>query len=212
VQSFEVFSPLSMGSIKGLTDVTESRCIYVVMARGTNVEKLNADVLPDGPDFRAVRAYLQRLTLERFRDVADGVNTFQTPGFLVARERQLWRPLLILADLAGKEGLDYLAPAVVEMARQQSAERAHPPDELMALCEALEARLQGAEAVLVRPGDLAPDLQKALQRDYVPSPRWVGGLLKRNGFRQEPRTSAGVVYRVHRDAVQAIKRRYGTIN
>jgi hypothetical protein len=118
---------VTVGSIKGLKGVTESRCISLVMTRGTNRNKLNLDVDPEDPAFRAVRGLLYRVTLERFRDVAVAAASLPDPAWLVARERQLWRPLLVLAHLADEDtgGKLNLQTTVRGMARAQGQDRAH---------------------------------------------------------------------------------------
>ncbi len=212
-RTFEVYGPLTLGSIKGLKVVTEDRAISLVMTRGTNRAKLNADVDAKDPTFRAVRDLLHRLVLERFRDVAKTLQTLPDPSWLVARERQLWRPLLVVAHLADTDAggdLD-LARTIQAAAKRQTDDRRHPSEEAEALVAILEERLRGVQEVRLHPGELVDDLKAKLHRDQLTA-SWVGHLLRRNGFEKPAppgdRDAGGVIYLVTRDQVEAIRARY----
>lgn len=213
VETYDVYAPLVLGSITGLNVVTESRAITFVMQRGTNREKMNRDVDPDSDDFRAIRCHLYRLTLERFSEVARTVSTLADPPWLVGRERELWRPLLILAHLADSEsgGTLNLAATIRQAAKAQTDDRAGPSEEAEALVSVLEARLNGKENIEIHPGDLVEELKAKLHREYVSSAS-VGHLLKRNGFQKPPkpgdRDAGGVIYLIRREQVEEIRARY----
>ncbi|MGH7533987.1 MAG: hypothetical protein ACREMG_00230, partial [Gemmatimonadales bacterium] len=168
-RTFAVYAPLTLGSIKALKAVTETRAISLVMTRGTDRGKLNAEADPDGPPFVAVRDLVHRLALERFRDVAVTVQDLGDPPWLVARERQLWRPLLVIAHLADREaeGALSLEETIQEAARAQTEERGHPSEEAAALAVVLERQLKGADEILVRPRDLVNDLKAHLHWEYL---------------------------------------------
>ncbi len=210
---FEVFGPITLGNIKGMRGVMESRTIPLVMVRGTDRGKMNADVDPDGEAFRAARGLLYRLALERFQDVAEAWRSLPDLAWLVARERQLWRPLLVLASLADREagGALALVDTLTEAAKRQTRDRAAPSDEAAALVTILEERLCGAEEIRLHPADLVDDLKSKLHRDHV-TPTWAGHLLRRNGFEKpkppEDRDSDGVFYRIPRVQLEGIKARY----
>ncbi len=210
---FEVFAPITLGNIKGIRGVMESRTIPLVMVRGTDRSKLNLDVDAEGVAFRAARGLLYRLTLERFRDVAETWRTLPDPGWLVGRERQLWRPLLVLASLADREagGTLTLVDTITEAAKRQARDRAAPSDEAAALVATLKARLKGAEEIRLHPADLVDDLKSKLHRDHV-TPTWAGHLLRRNGFEKpkppEDRDSEGVFYLITRIQLEVIIARY----
>jgi len=214
LKTFEVYSPMTLGGVRGLKGITESRCISLVMVRGTHRAKLNLDVNPDAPEFQAVRDLLHRLTLERFRDVAQTWETLPDPQWLVARERQLWRPLLILAHLADSEsgGLFGLTETIRTAARRQTDDRDHPSEEAGALVGELREKLGVAEEIRLHPAELVDGLKARLHRDHVTS-HWAGNLLKRNGFEKPPRPGDrdkdGVFYRITRAQLEAIENRYG---
>ncbi len=211
-RTFEVYAPVTLGSIKALKGVTESRAISLVMTRGTNRAKLNADVNPDDSTFRAVRGLLYRLTLDRFRDVAKTLQTLPDPAWLVARERQLWRPLLIVAHLADTEGGNLgLTETILAAAKKQTDDRRHPSEEVEALVSVLDERLRDAQEIRLHPRDLVDDLKVKLDRDHLTAAA-VGHLLRRNAFEKPAppgdRDANGVIYVVTRTQVKAIRALY----
>lgn len=213
-RTFEVYAPVTLGSIKALKGVTESRAISLVMTRGTNREKLNADVNPDDSTFRAVRGLLYRLTLERFRDVVRTLQTLPDPSWLVARERQLWRPLLIVAHLADTGGGNLgLTETIRAAAKKQTDDRRHPSEEAEALVSVLDERLGGDQETRLHPGDLVEDLKHKLHQDHLTA-AGVGHLLRRNGFEKPAppgdRDADGVIYLVTRTQLDEIRARYET--
>lgn len=213
VGTFDVYGPLALGRIKGLNVVTESRAISLVMQRGTDRAKMNAEVYPDSDDFRAIRCQVYRLALERFRDVATTAATLADPPWMVGRERELWRPLLILAHLADSEsrGTLNLTAAISQAAKAQTDDRAGPSEEAEALVNVLDARLGEEDEIRLHPGDLVENLKAKLHREHLSS-AFVGHLLRRNGFQKPPkpgdRDAEGVFYLVSREQVEAIKARY----
>ena len=210
---FEVYAPVSLGNIKGLKRVIENRTITVVMIQGTDRSKVNADVDVEAETFRAVRSLLHQLALERFREVLHAWRTLPDPPWLVARARQLWKPLLVLASLADREAgrTLNLTETIRQAAQKQTRDRAQPSDEVAALVAVLKPRLQGVREVLLHPGDLVDDLKLRLHRDHVTA-AWVGHLMRRNGFEKpEPprdRDADGVFYRITWERIEAIQARY----
>ncbi len=167
-RTFEVYAPLTLGSLKGLKGVTEDRAISLVMTRGTDRARLNADVDPDDHIFRAVRDLLHRLSLERFRDVANTLQTLPDPSWLVARERQLWRPLLIVAHLADTGGGNLgLTETIRAAAKKQTDDRRHPSEEVEALVTVLDERLGHEQEIRLHPGELVDNLKAKLHRDRL---------------------------------------------
>lgn len=212
VESFDVYAPLALGGIRGLNGVTESRAISFVLQRGLDRSKINSEVHSDSEEFQAIRCQLYRLALERFRDVAEALVTVSDPTWLVGRERELWRPLLVLAQLGDQDSGDNLKLllTIQHAAKTQADERSGPSEEAEALLTMLVGKLDEDE-VRLHPADLVEGLQATLHRDRV-TPTWVGHLLRRNGFRKPPkpgdRDAEGVIYLVTREQIEAMKARH----
>ena len=94
VRVFRVYSPKVMASINYPNEILMDRCIMINMKRGNDKEKLNRE---PSEDFQEMRDKLWKLLFTRFDEVYELRDMdFENP-LLVARERELWRPLLVIA-------------------------------------------------------------------------------------------------------------------
>lgn len=210
VKSWKIYCPVALAGIQGLNRVTEDRAITLVLARGKDPAKLNADVDPQDPRFAETRDMAYRLALLRSREVAETYQTTVLPDWLVGRERQLWRPLLAVAALADRDAPELgLVADLLTLAQEQGEERAGLSDEAGALVTVLSERLSGATEIVVSPGDLCEPLKVALKLDRAPSPQRVGRWMKRLGFPPAPRSAGGKRRLVTAHALADLRRRYG---
>ena len=99
VEFFDVFTPMALAGIRGLHATTEDRCLPLVMQRGTDRARVNAEVNPEAPALARIRDGCYRLLLTRSAALA----AVPLPAWLNARARELWRPLLALAHVADQE-------------------------------------------------------------------------------------------------------------
>jgi hypothetical protein len=209
IKSWSVFCPLAFGGIKGLNRTTEDRAITLPLVRGKDPGKINAEVDPTDPHFAAIRDLGYRLALLRWQEVATTARTLPLPGWLMARERELWKPLFVVAHLADREGNLGLVDDLLRMAREQGEERAGLSDEAAALVAILTEKLAGADSLAILPGDLCEDLQAALKWKESPTPGRVGRLLKGLGFPSAPRAAGGKRRLVTAEALADLRKRYG---
>lgn len=210
VRSWDIYCPIAMAGIQGLNRVTEDRAITIVMARGKDPGRLNADVNPADPRFAEIRDVCFRLAVLRAGEVAETYRTLSLPDWLLARERQLWRPLLTIAHLADREAGDLnLVSDLLTFAREQGQDRAGLSDEAEALVSVLADRRAGGGEDVVLPGDLCEDLQTAMKLKDPPSPQRVGRWMKRLGFPRAPRCAGGKRWLVTAEALADLRKRYG---
>ena len=210
VRSWEIYCPVALAGIQGLNRVTEDRAITLVLAKGKDPAKLNADVDPRDPRLAEIRDIGYRLALLRSREAAETYRTLALPDWLMGRERQLWRPLLAVAALADREAPDLgLVADLLTLAREQGEERAGLSDEAEALVAVLAEMMNGAAEIVVSPGDLCEPLKAALRMERPPSPQRVGRWMKRLGFPPAPRSAGGKRRLVTADALADLRRRYG---
>jgi len=211
VVSYPVYAPMSLAGIKGLNAVTEDRAIVVVMQRSRDAQRLNAQVLPDDPDWGQLRAWGYRLALTRFQEVRRAYEVVQLPAWLVGRERELWAALFAIGELVDQEGQLGLCDDLRVLARSQAEERDGLSAEAEALLGLLEERLGEQAEIRLRPGDLCEDLVKALNYKFVTA-QFVGAALRRLGFQKGSRgrlgKDTGSVYLITRQQVEQIKTRY----
>ncbi len=210
IKSYAVYCPVALAGITGLNRVTEDRAITLVLAKGKEPTKLNADVRPGDPRFADIRDLCYRLALTRSRDVAETYQARVLPEWLTARDRELWLPLLTLATLAERENADLgVGDDLLTLAQEQAQERAGLSDEAAALVAILVDKLNGEPEIIVSPGDLCDDLQGALKLKEAPSPQRVGRWMKRLGFPAAPRSAGGKRRRVTAEALADLQKRYG---
>lgn len=211
LRSYAVFTPIALAGITGLNRVTQDRAITLVLTRGRDPSRLNADVDPGDSRFAEIRDLCYRLTLLRWREVRAACEALDLPGWLVARERELWRPLLVVATLAEREAGDLnLVADLLTLAREQGQERAGLSDEAEALVTVLSAKLNGAAEMVLSPGEVCGDLQAEMKLKDPPSPQRVGRLMKRLGFPPAPRTAGGKRRLVRAEALADLRKRYGS--
>lgn len=191
IKSWAVYCPVALAGIASLNRVTEDRAITLVLSRGSDKAKLNAEVDPEDIRFAEIRDLGYRLALTRWQDIADTVRTPELPDWLVARERELWKPLLAVAHLADQEAGLGLVADLLDMARGQGAERAGLSDEADALVGVLWEKLDGMAEIIVSPGELCDDLQVALGWRKPPSAQHLRRLMKRLGFPSASRAAGG---------------------
>ena len=94
VRIFNVFGPKIMASINYPHDILLDRCIMINMLRGSS-EKIN---LEPSESFQDIRDKLYLLLFTKFDEIYNmrDLDNFNNP-LLVAREKELWRPLLVTA-------------------------------------------------------------------------------------------------------------------
>jgi regulator of RNase E activity RraB len=102
---YEVYAPKIMANITGLEDVLEDRCITIIMKRGLNQEIINTEVDELDPIWEEIRNELHIFYLERASELKALKEELEETEFLTginARDRELWKPLYILAKFFDK--------------------------------------------------------------------------------------------------------------
>jgi hypothetical protein len=214
VEAFPVYAPAVVAAIRAPNPVTEDRCIPITMQRGLSKTKINATVNPHDADFARMRAACYALLLDRWQAMRGAVDAVDLPPWLNARARELWAPLLAIADLADDETDDTPhRTALLTLAKEHVDDRATLSEEGEAVFKVLDDCLGSALSVMVRPRDLVDPLHKLLRWRDPPTPETVGQWLSRR-FRipkdKPPRDSEGVRYRVTREVLDGLKDRYGS--
>jgi hypothetical protein len=207
VESFQVYAPLALAAIRSVNGTTEDRCIPLVLTRGLDPAHINAEVDPADHVFTTIRSGCYRLLLTRSRAVREAAEALTLPDWLVARARELWKPLLTIAAVVDQESGLETTRDLLRLAREHVADREDLSDEGAALMDELTERLNGSTLV-VRPGDLAEPLQKRLGWKERPTPRLVGSWLKRYGFSSMRRDKGGIPYEVTAEKLELMKVRY----
>jgi len=206
VQDYDTYAPIALAGIQGVNLVLADRAITIVMQRGCDKTRLNAEIDESDPAFAAIRAMGYRLALTDAPVVVCGLNAVRTQQdtfmILEGRPLELFRPLIALALLAKAEGDESFLADLSVLVREDSREVLDP--EAMRVFVELEKRLQAAPSITVFPKDLT-----GATDDSWSTPEQVGRLLQALGFRPGKRKSAGQPYTITREQFREQARRYG---
>lgn len=208
VELFQVYAPMALAAIRSLNAVTEDRTIPLILQRGTDRHRLNAEVDSAAPVFARIRAGCYRLLLTRWREVREGYRTVALPPWLNARARELWKALLAVAAIADAENGLQLTPDLLALAREHVRDREGLSAEGEALLSVLTDQLTGADSVTVRPRTLREPLREQLGWRDPPSAEGVGAWLRRFGFRRVGKDREGAKYEVTAEQLSDLSARY----
>ncbi|MBI4537173.1 MAG: hypothetical protein HY712_04360 [candidate division NC10 bacterium] len=208
VRPFAVYAPVAVAGIKGINSVLADRSITIIMQPGRDPARVNRPVDLTAPDsrFAIFRDLAYRLALTRWRELRTIWERLEMPAWLNGRSRELWSPLLALAELVVSEapGVD-LRPALLALARPDAEDRAELPELSAAVLTALEDKLCEADSLTVQPGELKDRVHDITGYDV--SPNAIGLRLKALGFVRDRGRKGGSWYPVTRDRIQAIRDR-----
>jgi hypothetical protein len=208
VEFYEVYAPMALASIRGLNATTEDRAITMVMQRGIDQRKVNAELDPRAPRFTRVRSGCYRLLLTRYVDVVKTCQTIELAQWLNARARELWKPLLVIAAIADAENGLSLTPDLLALAREHVEDGNPLSTEGAALLAEVGDLLGGAESATVRPGALAESIGKRLGWRDAPTAEQIGGWLRRLGFRRTGRDRDGACYTITPEGFRTVADRF----
>ena len=208
VELYDVYAPAALAAIRSMNTVTEDRAIPVTMQRGSDAGRLNIEVDPTNPLFGRIRSGCYRLLLGRWRTVQATYPTVTLPSWLKGRARELWRPLLVIAEIADAENGLGLTTDLLVLAREHVNDRAGASAEGEAVLGVLAERLGTAASLTVRPGDFREELRQRMGWRDAPSAETVGTCLRRLGFTRSGKDRQGARYDVTAAQFRAIATRY----
>lgn len=210
VKDYDVYAPIALAGIKGLNHVTADRSITVMLQKGHDKHRVNAEVNPESPVFTEVRAMGYRLALtggEKIRQAVAMVTAKQDLfKHLSGRPLELYRPLIALALLASAAGETGFMTDLNLLVTEDAEDEATVDPDTARLFAALEKILRARPIVTVYPGKLVPD-------DWGEG-GWldggqVGRWLKQHGFPPGKRTKDGQSYTVTLERFLAQAHIYG---
>ena len=208
VESFRVYAPIALAAIRGVNATTEDRCIPLVLQRGTNPARINAEVDPADEIFAQIRAGCYRLLLMNWKKVQDTYRNITLPPWLNGRARELWKPILTIAEVADCENGLAIKPDLLALAREHVADRDPVSAEGEALLAVLSEHLAAEARAIIRPRDLADTLKVRLGWRDAPTPQQVGAWLRRFGFRRTGKDRDGAKYEIGADQLEQVTKRY----
>jgi hypothetical protein len=208
-RSFDAFSAKALVSYEGIEDITEDRCIQITMLRGMNPEIINSEIDEFDERWAKIRDKLYSFALLHFEEIKNLYDNFKEPS-LTARERELWKSILVLAQYFG------VYPRILAFALKESKTKI---DE-----EILEARenivLQALEKLVDEDrvyyiSEIKNKIIENYNKEDEPIPKWltshwIGRCLSRTFKLRESIQHAGKRgRRITRSEVENLCKRYG---
>jgi hypothetical protein len=205
-ESFELYSPKMLVNIEGLESVLGSRCIDIIMQRGSNRNITAREVVIDYPIWQQIRDMIYPFLMKNWKAVKQKYVELQNDDTLHNRDWELWKPILSLAQFFDNVTLfkDIRALAIEKAAESQST--SSNIYELV-LAETLLSLVDHDD--FYRLADIKCEMVSKLEdHDYLSS-RQVGNLLRRMGFIKSRRMGSGYQYFIEVSKIQALARNLG---
>jgi len=208
---FDAFGLKAFTRVKGLDRAIESRSITFNMIR--NPAGRTLDELTSSCVFREFRDQMYRARLERYEDVAEAYKSVLETVDLQNRTRQLFAPLLTIAQLVSKE----VFIETLAFAKEYSEQREGESDnlEIKALIQVLlRIEYSGHEIAVV---NICNDLNALLHEHEITSSdfnfrsRKIISMLKALGLKRGKQSQNRVHYFINKEIVKSWGQLYGLV-
>ena len=204
--SFEIYSPKMLVNIEGLETVLGSRCIDIIMQRGSNRGITARSVEIDYPIWQQVRDMVYPFLMKNWKAVKQKYAELQNDNILQNRDWELWRPILSLAQFFDNT---ILFQSIRALAIEKAAETQYTTSELweVVIVETLLSMVDHDD--FYKLADIKLEMIGNLEDHEYLTSRHVGNLLKRLGFTQSRRVGSGYQYFLQVSRVKALARSLG---
>ena len=212
-ESFDVYSPKALASINLLDATLSNRCICLIMLRTKNKEKgrtrINVRTLKGG--FYKEKLFL--FTLEHTLYIADIFDKDEDLTDLNNRANELFLPLMAIASYVDKfnDSETKLFSLIKEFASETDFDDDSLDDWSRWVLEALDTIVKNKIYYLIK------DIKKEICRrrseeeeklDERFTNQWIGGCLRKFGFRKYKRSREGISYLIGKEEVEELLSRY----
>lgn len=206
VEYFEVYSPKMLVNIEGLETVLGSRCIDIIMQRGSDRDITAREPMLDYPIWQQIRDMMYPFLMKNWRAVKREYAELQNDNRLQNRDWELWKPILALATFFDKTTLfqNIMALAIEKAAENNTA---HDNIHEIVLTETLLSLVD--HDGFYKLSDIRLEMIHRLEDNDYLSFRHVGNLLKRLGFTKNRRIGSGYQYFVQVSKVEALAKSLG---
>jgi len=203
---FEVYSPKMLVNIEGLESVLGSRCINIIMQRGSNRKITAREVVIDYPIWQQIRDVIYPFLMKNWKAVRQAYNELEDVTDLQNRDWELWKPILSLAFFFDS---NTLFQDIKALAIEQAAERQCTGSEIyeVVLVETLLSLVDNDDYYKL--ADIKREMVENLEdHDYLSS-RQIGNLLRRLGFTHSRRMGSGYQYLLQVSKVRKLAQSFG---
>jgi hypothetical protein len=220
VVRLDPFSPKMLSGIRGLEDALSSRCIEVLMLRTTNRKVANTEIIPSASEWQDLRALVYPANLLAMPEVEKAAAQF-TVDQLVGRDAELWKPLLVLAKVAGLQDIyNELNSYALEQATKRKDSDGDAEIGKILLC--LDELLNGVQSEFITTETIYERLDKEDEFSWITDPkqkssrgRWLNSRLKRLAVWDGPAEVKSIAgekkrgYVIERQKLQKAAERHG---
>jgi hypothetical protein len=205
-ESFEVYSPKMFVNIEGLEHVLGSRCINIIMQRGSSRKITAREAVIDYPIWQQIRDMIYPFLMKNWKAVRQAYNELENDTSLQNRDWELWKPILSLALFFDNTTL---FQGIKALAVEKAAETQSVSSDLyeVVLVETLLSLVDNDGYYKL--ADIKREMVNNLEdHDYLSS-RQIGNLLRRLGFTKTRRMGSGYQYLLQvsrvRELVQSLE-------
>lgn len=200
-EGFEVYGPKMLANIEGLENTLESRCIEVIMRRGTDRKITNTEIDIDGLVWQQIRDMLYPFLMQTWKEIKQVYSDMEIDAVLERRDWELWKPILSLAKFFDK---DTLYPRIRNLAIEKVAQNQNADSELheYVLIEVLLPIVNKDGFYSL--ANIKRHMADRYENDWGLTERFVGRLLRRLGFLNSRRMGTGYEYFITLSEVKAL--------
>lgn len=192
---FDVYGPKVLCNIHGVSvDTLKDRTIKTIMQRSMNSEIVNSELEFTDPIFQNLRDDLYILALQFWPYVKRKNENLKDYG-IMARERELWRPVLVMAEIISENDrkvldLDDFTKWIKEevIAEKEREEESEDTDSL--ILKAIEENIQEGYSGIMTTKEINESTKNQFGPGEVPpwvNSRSIGWRLRRLGFKPDRR-------------------------
>ena len=222
-EKFEIYSPKAIANTEGLTDITQDRCITIVLERCVDQKKTERTFTKDDIEFTTIRDRLYLLTMQKWKKIQSTNDNMMNQTRFAARWWEIYKPILVMAKFIDSE----LYNDILNFANLQVATRMEEDvvdsrvASLIMTLDSIRSSKERDEYVL---GTIILNKFK-LDNDYTytdhygemkdKSPRWltslwIGNQLRQLGF-DKRRLGKGMNYHLKEKRIERVKIIHGII-
>ena len=222
---FDLYGPLIIANIQGLDDILQDRSIPAVLPRSVNPKILDAYPKYSDPKWAEIRhkCFILFLTfydeVKRLSEGSEGSDDCEGEkgvAVLQGRERELWSPILVMAQFFEQHGVEGLTKLMLNLAQEivkfkETEDMTQNTDVALALTLPKIVE-EESDDNFYHVKKIKEELVKTLERDKAPewlTNEWVGRSLTRLGFKQKRRLGTGVQYLILKEQVSNVLCRLG---
>ena len=206
-----VFTPAAIGAINPLEPTLLSRCINRNLLKTTNLEKGKRKVTERTYPWQEVRNRLYRFMFTAAEEIEE-IYLTEDFGTLNCRNLEKWQPLLSIAKYLNNHGEEKIYEEIRKLAEEEQEDES-------ALTETEEITLHAINAVVSIGGEYFIKEIKAKMKAFLEEEgnakaieylnnKTIASILKKFGFRSGKRKNTGIPYRINREQIEKLYKRY----